>query len=237
MMEARMNRATWVVKGGVNLRAWFGSRRYSDDLDLDAVGSAPHVLRERFDTILLGRPLKELLISQGLEVVRISKPKQTDATQRWKLELEAAGVSVPLHTKVEFSRRGTRDEEYLLEPARSDIVRPYGIPVPTVNHYAARSAIRQKIDALAGRPETQARDVWDLDHLLRSTGADPRPLSGGVRDALSAATDRVLSLEYDVFKAQVVPYLSDEDQDIYGTRDAWDRMRELVVERLQEFAS
>ena len=26
-------------------------------------------------------------------------------------------------------------------------------------------------------------------------------------------------------------------QAMYGTRDAWDRMRELVVERLQEFAS
>jgi predicted nucleotidyltransferase component of viral defense system len=233
-MEARVNRATWVVKGGVNLRAWFGSRRYSEDLDLDAVGGAPHVLRDKFDTILLGRPLGDLLASQGLEVVRISKPKQTDTTQRWKLELRAPGVSVPLHTKIEFSRRGTRDEEYLLEPARSDIVRPYGIPAPTVNHYTARSAIRQKIQALASRSETQARDVWDLDHLLRTTGADPRPLSNTVRDALPAAIERVLSFEYDVFKAQVVPYLSDEDQAVYGTRDAWDRMRELVVERLEE---
>ena len=40
-----------------------------------------------------------------------------------------------------------RNEEYVLEPARSEIVRPYGIPVPTVNHYTARSAIRQKIHA------------------------------------------------------------------------------------------
>lgn len=237
MMEARLNRANWVVKGGVNLRAWFGSRRYSEDLDLDALGSAPHVLREKFDQILLGRPLEDLLTSQGLELVRLSKPKQTDTTQRWKLELKAAGVSVPLHTKVEFSRRGTRDEEYVLEPARSDIVRPYLIPVPTVNHYTARSAVRQKIHALAGRSEIQARDVWDLDHLLRSTNADPRPLSDGVREALPGALARVISLGYDVFKAQVVPYLSEDDQGIYGTRDAWDRMRELIVERLEEFGS
>src|SRR5687767_6862956 len=100
MLEARLNRAYWVVKGGVNLRAWFGSRRYSEDLDLDAVGCAPHVLRERFDKVLLSHPLAELLTSQGLEIARTSKPKQTDATQRWKLELRAAGVSVPLHTKV-----------------------------------------------------------------------------------------------------------------------------------------
>lgn len=237
MLEARLNRATWVVKGGVNLRAWFGSRRYSDDLDLDAVGSAAHVLRHRVDTVLASRPFGDLLASQGLEVVRVSKPKQTDTTQRWKLELKAAGASIPLHTKVEFSRRGLQDEEYALEPVRSDIVRPYGIPVPTANHYTARSAIRQKIQALARRSETQARDIWDLDHLLRTTNADPRPLSQGVREALPRAVGRALSLGYDEFKAQVVPYLSAEDQRIYGTRDTWDRMCELVIERLEEFSS
>jgi hypothetical protein len=34
-----------------------------------------------------------------------------------------------------------------------------------------------------------------------------------------------------------VPYLSEDDQTVYGTRDAWDRMRELVVERLEELSS
>ncbi len=237
MLEARLNRANWVVKGGVNLRAWFGSRRYSQDLDLDAVGCAPHVLRERFDKVLLSRPLAELLITQGLALVHISKPKQTDTTQRWKLELKAAGVPVPLHTKVEFSRRATRDEEYVLEPVRSDIVRPYGLPAPTANPSPARSAIRQKIQALARRSETQARDIWDLDHLLRTTSVDVRPLPDDLRAALPDAVERACSLRYDVFKAQVVPYLSDEDQTIYGTRDAWNRMCELVVERLEEFSS
>lgn len=234
MMEARVNRATWVVKGGVNLRAWFASRRYSEDLDLDAVGSAPHVLRDRFDQVVRSRPFVELLASHGLTVTRISTPKQTETTQRWKFELAAAGVSVPLHTKVEFSRRGTRDEDYALEPARADILRPYGLPVPTANHYTARAAIRQKIGALAGRSETQARDIWDLDHLFRSTGADPRPLSDAARAALPAALDRVLGLGYEVFKGQVVPFLSEEDQAMYGTRDAWDRMCELVAGRLEE---
>ncbi|MBI2222201.1 MAG: nucleotidyl transferase AbiEii/AbiGii toxin family protein [Acidobacteria bacterium] len=136
-----------------------------------------------------------------------------------------------------IGRRGARDEEYVLEPARSDIVRPYGIPAPTVNHHTARSAVRQKIHALASRSETQARDIWDLDHLLRSTTADPRPLSRDVRAALPEALERAMSLSYDVFKAQVVPCLSYEDQTTYGTQDAWDRMRELVVQRLEEFRS
>ncbi len=237
MLEARLNRANWVVKGGVNLRAWFGSRRYSEDLDLDVVKGAPHVLREGFDKVLLSRPLADLLTTQGLEITRTSKPKQTETTQRWKIELKAAGVSVPLHTKIEFSRRGMRDEEYALEPVRSDIVRPYGIPAPTANHYTAPAAIRQKIRALAGRSETQARDIWDLDHLLRTTNADPRPLPRAALAALPEAVERALALGYDEFKGQVVPYLSAEDQTIYGTRDAWDRMCELVGERLEELKS
>ena len=234
ILEARLNRANWVVKGGVNLRAWFGSRRYSEDMDLDVVECPQHVLRERFDKVLASRPLAELLITQGLEITRISRPKQTDTTQRWKIELKAAGVSFPLHTRVEFSRRGTRDEDYALEPVRPDIVRPYGIPAPTANHYTARSAIRQKIQALAGRSEAQARDVSDLDHLIRTTHADPRPLQRDVLAVLPEAVERAMSLGYDMFKAQVVPYLSDEDQSVYGTRDAWDRMCELVAARLEE---
>ncbi len=237
ILEARLTRANWVVKGGANLRAWFGSRRYSEDLLLDIIKCAPHVLRERFDTILLSRPLAEVLTTQGLEITHTSRPKQTDTTQRWKIELKAAGVSMPLHTRVEFSRRGTRDEEYALEPVRPEIVRPYGIPAPTANHYTARSAMRQKIQALAGRSETQARDVWDLDHLLRTTAADPRPLPREVRALLSEAVERALSLGYDAFKAQVVPYLSAEDQTTYGTHNAWDRMCELVADRLEEFKS
>jgi predicted nucleotidyltransferase component of viral defense system len=237
MLEARVNRANWVVKGGVNLRAWFGSRRYSEDLDLDVVKGAPHVLREGVAKVLLSRPLAELLATQGLEITRTSSPKQTETTQRWKIELKAAGVSVPLHTKIEFSRRGMRDEEYALEPVRSDIVRPYGIPAPTAHHYTAPAAMRQKIRALAGRSETQARDIWDLDHLVRTTNADPRPLPSAVLTALPEAIERALSLGYDEFKAQVVPYLSAEDQTIYGTPDAWDRMCELVGERLEELKS
>jgi hypothetical protein len=101
-----------------------------------------------------------------------------------------------------------------------------------VNHYTARSAVRQKIEALAGRTETQARDVWDLEHLLRTTGANPEPLVEAERKTLTKALDRAMSLSFDVFKAQVSPYLTPEHQEIYGTPEAWDRICELVIDRL-----
>jgi predicted nucleotidyltransferase component of viral defense system len=237
IFEARVDRAKWVVKGGVNLRAWFGSRRYSEDLDIDVVAGRRHVLEQRVDEVLASRPLADLLSSQGLALARVTKPKQTDTTQRWKFEVAARGTSLPLHTRVEFSRRGTQEEDYLLEAVRREVVRPYGIPAPTLNHYSARAAIRQKIQALGGRAEPQARDIWDLDHLLRTTGADPRPLTPVLTRALELAVERALSLPFDVYKAQVVPYLTAEDQEVYGTADAWARMCELVAERLSELVT
>jgi hypothetical protein len=231
MLESRLDRASWVVKGGVNLRGWFGSLRYSEDLDVDAVGGTPHALAERFDKLLAARPFLDLLAAQRLTLVRSSKPKQTATTQRWKLELQAEGADLPLHTRVEFSWRGG-DEEHALEPVRSEVVRPYGLVSPTVRHYTARAAARQKIRALASRAEPQARDVWDLEHLLRTTGVDPGPFSQAERRTLSAAIDRAVGLPFDVYRSQGVPYLAPDHQELYGSPEAWDRMRELVLERL-----
>jgi hypothetical protein len=233
VFEARLPRDFFVVKGGVNLRAWFGSLRYSEDLDMDLRRGEVFEVREKVGAVLAAPALRDLLRSLGLAVTRSSAPKQTATTQRWKLELAQAGRGTPLHTKVEFSRRGG-DDEHVLDPVLPEIVRPYGIPAPTVHHYTAAAALRQKIGALAGRRETQARDIWDLDHLLRTTGADPRPLPARTRDALPAALDRVAELPFEAFRAQVVPFLAPEHQDMFGTRESWERMQELVIDRLLE---
>ena len=233
VMEARLDRAAWAVKGGVNLRAWFGSLRYSEDLDVDVSGLSSHVLREKLDKLLLSPALCDTLATQGLELLRSSKPKQTETTQRWKFEVRAEGHALPLHTRIEFSRRAS-SEEYRLEPVRPEIVRPYGLQAPVVNHYVARAAARQKIQALATRKETQARDVWDLELLIRTTGCDGSPFSPDERRALATALDRVMGLPFDAYRSQVVPYLEPDHQEAYGTRDTWERMRELVVERLSE---
>jgi predicted nucleotidyltransferase component of viral defense system len=235
VFQTRLNRASYVVKGGVNLRAWFGSLRYSEDLDIDVLSGEPHALEERVDGVFGSRDLTLLLRAQGQQLVRISKPKQTDTTQRWKLQVAAEGSALPLPTKIEFSRRGSNDD-HVLEPVRAEIVRPYGIPAPSANHYTAASAIRQKIRALAGRSVTQARDVWDLDHLFRTTRADPRPLPQDLRKLVAVAIDRAMDLPFEAFKAQVVPYLAAEHHSVYGSRDAWERMCELVVDELEKVA-
>lgn len=236
VLETKLDRSVYVVKGGVNLRAWFGSLRYSEDMDLDVVGGKRHVLREKVEKLLAAPAFQTLLRAQELSLVRSSQPKQTDTTQRWKFEIRMVNRAVPLHTKIEFSRRGS-EEQYVLEPVRPEIVRPYGIPAPTANHYTAAAAMRQKIAALTDRTEPQARDIWDLDHLFRTTAADLRPLPPRLRAALPAALDRVMEMPFEAFRSQVVPYLAPDHHDVYGTSEAWDRMRELVADRLLELQS
>ena len=228
-----MDRSLYVVKGGVNLRAWFGSLRYSEGLDLDVLRGEVFELRDKVDAALRTPAFQSLLRAQHLAVAGSTKPKQTGTTQRWKFQLTATGHARPLHTKVEFSRRRAEDE-YSLEPVLAEVVRPYGIPAPTANHYTVAAATRQKIGALAGRRETQARDIWDLDHLFRTCGADPSPLAASSVRTLDTALERVMEMPYEAFKAQVVSFLAPDHQDLYGTREAWQRIQDLVVERLLE---
>jgi hypothetical protein len=233
ILESRLDRSSYVVKGGVNLRAWFGSLRYSEDMDIDAIAGESHQLTDIVDRLLTSPAFTTLLRALQLGLTKVSKPKQISTTQRWKFEIQPEGVAVPLHTKLEISRRATQ-EPYGLDPVLPEIVRPYGLPAPTANHYTAAAGIRQKIVALADRRETQARDIWDLDHLFRTTRADPRPLPPRVQNALTVAADRVVELPFKVYMGQVVPFLEPDHQAVYGTPESWERMRELVVDRLLE---
>lgn len=232
-LETKVNRSRYVVKGGVNLRAWFGSLRYSEDLDLDIQGVEVFELRDKVEATLRSPAFQRLLRTQQLAITRSTTPKQTGTTQRWKFQLTATGQALPIPTKIEFSHRST-DEAYSLEPVLAEVVRPYGIPAPTANHYTAAAATRQKIGALAGRRVTQARDIWDLDHLLRACAADPRPLPASSVAVLDAAIERVMDMPYEAFKGQVVSFLAAEDRDLYGTPEAWQQIQNLVGERLLE---
>ena len=67
LLETRLDRATWVVKGGVNLRAWFGSIRYSEDLDIDVIRGSVHGLTERVDKLLEAKAFRDLPRLRGAE--------------------------------------------------------------------------------------------------------------------------------------------------------------------------
>jgi hypothetical protein len=227
VMQGRLDQSAYVLKGGANLRYFADSVRYSEDIDLDASGVEVWELQEKVDAVLAAPALAVLLRGGGIMLGEPSKPKQTQTTQRWKVPIELAGRAEPLRTKIEFSRRNG-EERLELEAVPGRIVAPYALRAPTVRHYLDPAATEQKIAALALRPETQARDVFDLDLLFRRQPGVPAPLAIAVR---TQAAEAALELPYQAFRDQVLPFLDPEVAELYSP-ESWEQMRGFVVEQL-----
>lgn len=230
VLSKRLDPARYVLRGGANLRYFFASSRYSEDIDLDISGKAPWGLEDKVDAVLDSGALQILLRVGDLSIAEFSKPKQTATTRRWKVGVAISGSAEIVRTKIEFSNRDG-DGTYRLEPIPGVVVAPYALRSPSVQHYTGDTPAEQKVRALAGRSETQARDVFDLDLLLRR-----RQLAPGSLDAqiLADAGDRALQLPYDAFRDQVLPFLEPDALELYEDEAAWEQMQTFVAAQLEE---
>jgi predicted nucleotidyltransferase component of viral defense system len=229
-LSRRVDQRAVVVKGGCNLRFFLGSIRYSEDLDLDVGQIDTQLLRDRVRETLGSRPFGQILESRGIRIDHVTEHKQTDTTQRWKLGLRSGGAPVPLPTKIEFSRRGL-DEGVAFASVDPNIARAYQLPPLMLSHYNAAAAVRQKVGALAGRAQTQPRDVFDLYHLLVTVaGADA--LEGLEERILARASANALSVDFGMFKSQVLAYLLPDDQARFDSPSVWDSAVLEVVDAL-----
>lgn len=229
VLRHQLNPARYVLKGGANLRYFFDSDRYSEDIDLDVFGVLGTTLEKNVDSVLSSRPLEATLRSTGLAVVtdEVSKPKQSDTTRRWKVPISTEGRAQPIRTKIEFSNRNG-ENRYELAAVPGRVVKPYGLRPPSVQHYLGQPATEQKVRALAGRSETQARDVFDLDLLLRKTLLEPGAVEADVRET---AAERALELPFQAFVDQVAPFLDPEVAQLYD-QSSWEQMQLGVNEAL-----
>lgn len=202
------------------------------DLDLGAVGAA--VFRDKVREVLASRPFAQILEARQIAVERVSEPKQTETTQRFKIGLRVEGVAATLPTKIECSRRGLEDGVVLasVDPL---VAASYRLPPFLISHYDAASALRQKIGAVAGRRETQARDVFDLHHLLAS-GATLRDRPGPAAGVAERARANALSVDFDTFRSQVLSYVEPNARAPYDSPSAWDTLVLEVAERLRQEA-
>jgi predicted nucleotidyltransferase component of viral defense system len=228
VLQARLDQTRYVLKGGTNLRYFFDSVRYSEDIDLDIDGVAPWTLTEKVDGILASSTIDAVLRSGGLAVEGFTKPKQTETTRRWKVAIAVTGRSETVRTKIEFSHRGG-ERAHILEPVADRVVAPYALRAPMVQHYTADAATEQKVEALAGRSETQARDVFDLDLLLRRQTLEDGTLDPQI---LERAAERGLELPFDAFRDQVLPFLDPEVTELYDSKAAWEQMQLFVTDKL-----
>ncbi len=224
------DKAKFIIKGGCNLRFFFSSPRYSEDVDIDVLQASPHSVKSRVDKLLQGPALSLLLRSTGIRITAFTAPKQTETTQRWKVGLAVEGRSVELRTKIEFSHRGTTGESKL-DAVSPTLVAHHRTPPVLACHYLLPAAIDQKVAALAGRMQAQARDVFDLALLLGQSGPDAAAFSGSARTSKQAIA-RALELSYDDFQSQVAAYLPVEEAETYASPAMWEALQLRVVDAL-----
>lgn len=221
----------YALKGGANLCFFFNSFRYSEDMDLDASGIKVAALKEIVMKILETRSFQESLEAFGIEKIippDISRAKQTETTQRFKVHLlTAAGED--LFTKVEFSRRGFKGT-ITVQPVSEAVLRAYKLPPLVCPHYSAETAVMQKVAALALRSVVQARDVFDL--YVLSTQADLSFREGA--NLLEKAKENTLQISFEQFRDTVVSYLAPEDRTIYDKAPAWEEIKLKVSEFLDK---
>ena len=226
------DKALFALKGGSNLRFFFGSVRYSEDIDVDVSVVSKGTLKNKVDRLLVAPTIVGPLKAHSIEVVDVSAPKQTDTTQRWKVGLRAGGVSVPLRTKIEFSRRKSLSET-AFEAVDREVLLPYGLTPFLTTHYGLAGAILQKIHALSARSEPQARDVFDLNHLLAKRDSAKLKLSVEQKRWLSNAIDHGMGISFDDYSSQVMAFLEPSQRELFEGRASWDAMQTAVMERLE----
>lgn len=220
-----------VLKGGCNMRFFLGSDRYSEDIDFDIQTIAKETLKRRVEKVLASQNFRTSLAIRKIAITSSSAPKQTDTVQRWKMSLRSSNLDIP--TKVEFSRRGIEASGTSFDTIASHLLAAYQLTPTFMTHYLAPAAIHQKIEALAGRTETQARDIYDLD-LLNTRHPSARININA--ELFAKAIECAMSVSYEQFMGQVVEFLSPEAQEYYRSKKRWDDLQARVVSTLESLS-
>jgi len=90
----KLEGSCYALKGGVNLRLFLHSIRYSEDMDIDIHGLRVKRIKKTVMEILLTRGFSDSLKPFGIEKIvppDIAKAKQTETTQRFKSHLLPQG--------------------------------------------------------------------------------------------------------------------------------------------------
>jgi len=227
----------YVLKGGVNLRFFFKSPRYSEDMDIDVLAGSVETLKKNGYKILEDAAFRRSLSAFGIDDIDLNDPanaKQTKTTQRFRFGLiTPAGNRLP--TKIEFSRRSVDpNAQALTELIDVEVARPYRKLSYRCQHYDGGSAIVQKIRALAGRAVSQARDVFDLSILYRGGYQPSAPLKELLTTTeYDQAIDCLMGLTAADYNGQVVEFLDAESREQYASDDAWETLQTFVLETLE----
>lgn len=235
-LAQRIQPATYALKGGANLRFFYKSPRYSEDMDIDVQKMEVFKLKEIVMDIITSKAFLNMLKTYQIENLippNISKAKQTETVQRFKMHLITSSGD-DIFTKIEFSKRAMklRAEVGMVDSA---ILQSYKLPPLLVAHYPAEVAIAQKISAIADRSVPQPRDVFDV--FILHTQAKTVKAHDVEPAVLEKASKRVFEITYEQYRDTVLNYLNDDNRRLYQQREVWEQMQLTVANLIDESAA
>ena len=198
-----------VLKGGMAMRAVHGSVRYTKDIDLDADLKYP---TERVRGIVK-RSIKRAVASGLITNAKVSEPKQTETTLRWKIVGTQPGSNAPMNLTVEVSRRATLADGHIIE-----------VPLPAIYAGGAAGVKIQVLDsqaiavtkvlALTDPKRLAPRDLFDLHVLIEAQVDDPTRLFASLPNArvrlpraIADLWPKLEAMTYAQFISDVIPNL------------------------------
>lgn len=234
-LATRVNPGAWALKGGGNLRFFYSSVRFSEDIDLDTFDIGPWAFQERVDKTLASDLLGRTLRTLGSTITYVNPKERSDTKSKWVVGLAHPPETDLVYTQIEVSHREYPYRDFVaVGPVTEAAVAPYAAVLrrPTFGHYLPRAAIAQKVGALVGRDVRQPRDVFDLDLLFRLAPDAVKPGDIGVDD-LRAAISRVLEIGHDEYQSKVLSFIEPDVLPIYEGVSAWEDMQVTVVHSLE----
>jgi len=234
-MSRKIKSKYYALKGGVNLRFFFNSFRYSEDMDIDICEVSVDSLKDIVMPILQSPNFLDSLKAFTIERIippDITKAKQTETTQRFKVHLiNYAGED--LFTKIVFSRRELK-KGIIIEPASNVVLREYKLSPLLVPHYNISSTIMQKIGAVVSRTVTQARDIFDLYILSSQYKVDATNVIEIAEEKLREVHNNIFEISFEQFRDTVISYLFPDERAIYSSEGIWDEIKLKVVNFTEE---
>src|SRR5678809_1121292 len=73
----KLDKKLYTIKGGCNMRFYFNSIRYSEDIDIDIQTINKETLHKNVNQILSSTPFKHILQAHDMEILTTSAAKQT----------------------------------------------------------------------------------------------------------------------------------------------------------------
>jgi predicted nucleotidyltransferase component of viral defense system len=230
---ARQGAHRFILKGGMAMRALYGSTRLTKDVDFDGEGS----LSQQSMQAPMPKALLQAARQAGLNGIDVQQTKAGDRSSRWRITGRTA-EEIATTWEVEVSRRGVPPADFIeTRPFETPI--NYRIPNFNVRVYGPAAMAGGKVNALLSLNRSVPRDVYDLHELIRNK-ADPAPLwiNRVPREFLERKRPEVMSkidrIGFSLANSELLPYIApDVRTDIDEAR--WDEIRLDVAEHVDSW--